>query len=457
MTDISTQMFLIAVAWLGTVIFATRQLIRSPEGSVGLPIAFLFSTTFLYCGAFAYAVPGYTHLRGGGDLYLQAYHFTEATVLSGATTSLLGIVGFTVGCLLPWRPERRLPPSPARAELSPTYRNQLMTTLGLLALLGFVLNSVSIPLPLVQAVGQVLRNVAIAFVCLGAALAVMEDGRPYGRWILLGALIPAAYLVIWGFTSYGFLTLSVFAGFGLALLSKRRWGALRLAAIGGGLSYALLSLFVAWMSFRDELRRVLWSNAGVGERLIAIYQAFSKTVLLSPTNFASLDLLNTRLSQCIFVGKAVELHAANPSLRQNGKTLVTALFAFVPRFMWPDKPTMNDNIFLSQNTGLIFSSTAAFGTGPVFEFFVNFGNLGVFIGFILLGVALQSIDKAAFTALKERRLLDYVRWFVVGLAFVAPLTSFFFIVNTALMSWIALTALKYAMEGRRRPLTARPA
>jgi hypothetical protein len=450
-------MFLLAVAWMGTVIFVARQLVRSRDGSVGLPIAFLFATTFLYCGAFTYAVPGYTHLRGGGDLYLRAYQFTEATVLSGTATSLLGIVGFAVGCLLPYRAagQRRAPAAPAR--LTRTYRRQLMTTLALLALVGFVMNFFSIPVPLAQAAGQVLRNVSVAFVCLGAALAIWEDGKPYGKWLLLGALIPAAYLVIWGFTSYGFLVLTIFAGFGLTVLSKRRWSAVRLTVIGAGLSYVLLSLFVVWMSFREELRRVLWSDAGLGERLIAIYQAFSKTVLLSPIDFASLDLLNLRLSQNILVGKAVELQAEIPSLRQNGKSLLVALFAILPRFVWPDKPTMNDNAFLTQNTGVVFSDRAAFGSGPVFEYFVNFGHLGVFIGFILLGLALRSIDKAAANALKERRLVDFVRWFVVGLAFVAPLTSFFFMVNTALMSWIILTFLKLALEGRRHPSAARPA
>lgn len=457
MSDISVQMSLVAVAWLATVIFVARRMICSRQGSVGLPIAFLLSTTFLYCGAFTYAVPGYTHLRGDGSLYLQAYRFTERTVLAGAETSLLGILGFAVGVLASSRSNRRPLPSSRSRGLPPVYRKQLMSVLGILALLGFLISFVNIRVPLEQAASLVLRNLAVAFVCVGAALAVREDDTRYGRWLLLGSLIPAAYLLLWGYTSYGFLVLTVFTGFWLTSLAKSRWNTPRLTIVGAGVSYLLLSLFVAWMSFRDGYRAVVLSGGGLGQRLDAMFQGFSRTVLLSPVDFHSLDLVNARLSQTIFVGKAVELQTAIPSLRENGKTLLNALFAFVPRFLWPGKPTMNDNAFMAQNTGIAFSTSAAFGSGQVLEFYVNFGDVGVFLGFVVLGFVLRSVDRAAAVALRERRLLDHVRWSLVGLAFIAPLTSFFFIVNTAMMSWIMLTALKYVMQPPRRSLMSRPA
>ena len=306
---------------------------------------------------------------------------------------------------------------------------------------------------MIDAILQVARNAAVVFVSMGAAFTVhVERQRTYWRWVVLAAAIPAAYLIVWGFLSYGFIVFTCFAGFWLAVLTKRRPRALTFALWGGGFTYVLLSLFEAWISFRTQLRAVLWNNdATFAERLDAIGNAFSHTELLTPSNFTSLDWLNTRLNQYLFVGKAIEFHEAMPSLWLNGQSIYLAFLAWVPRFLWPGKPTMGGNSFVAEHTGMHFSDAAAIGSGPVFEFYVNFGYLGVFFGLIALGIIVRWIDRSAALALKEGRLFDCARWFTVGLAFISPLATFFFMVNTALISWIILTGLKALLD---RPVTA---
>ncbi len=437
--SVTTQIWVIGVSWIALLVFVTRLTMRSPAGSVGLPIAFLYSMSFLYCGFAAYAVPGYSHLRPDGSLYLQSYGFTEDTVLLGVQACLLGVASFAVGCWLGEPGRSSIPVRDRGRRDDKGRRSKILLALGLFGLTGFLLNGVSLPVPMAQALLQVARNTAIVVVCLGALYAC-SNGEGYLRWMAAAALIPSAYLVVWGVTSYGFIASTIIAGFWLCQLKPTRWNGLRLGLGISAASYLLLSLFVTWMSFRQQLRSVLWSQAGFGERLEALGTAISNTELLSPSNFASLDWLNGRLNQYIFVGKMIVWHDMMPDLRLYGKTLYLALIVWLPRFIWSDKPEMGGSSFVSLNTGMRLSQTSTFGAGPVFEFYVNFGYVGVVAGFIGLGLLLRKIDLLSAYSLRTGDTLKFVCWFVVGIAFIAPLTDFFFMFNGAVMSWLVISA-----------------
>ncbi|MGF7159321.1 hypothetical protein FHS85_000940 [Rhodoligotrophos appendicifer] len=451
MTSILPEIWAVGVTWIVLVLLVARMTQRSPLGSVGLPIAFLLSMSFLYCGFASYGVPGYSHMRPDGRLYLQSYGFTEETVLVGAKASLLGVFGFALGCWVSERRALRHARQPVRrASFSPSANRELMMVLGAFGLAGFLAAGTSLPIPMLQAVLQVGRNVAVVAICLGAVIAALS-GRSTGRWMALACVIPMTYLVAFGFTSYGFIVLTIFLGFWLCNFVPRRWGELRLtagAAIGG---YGLLSLFVTWMSFRDQLRAVLWSDAGLFARLGAVADAVARSEFLSPWNFASLDQINGRLNQYIFVGKMIEWHAQVPGLRLYGETLYLALLAWMPRFLWPGKPEMGGSQFVAEHTGMRFSERATFGAGPVFEFYVNFGHAGVLLGFFALGLFIHFVDKKAALGLREWRPMSFAGWFAAGMAFIAPLTDFFFMVNTAVISAALIWAISQFLQSGHAP------
>jgi hypothetical protein len=406
--------------------------------------------SFLYCGFISYLVPGYAADRGDGNLYLMSYDFDRETVLLGVQASLLGLSGFLVGV---WLSQARVPAKPPvvdpwQLRTKSMNRKRVVFALGTFSVVGFALAGVDTQIPLLQATLQVARNAGVAVVCLGAAAAVLVDGRTrFGRWIALGALIPLAYLIGFGFLSYGFIVFTCFVGFWLAVLRRRRLRLLPLMASSLAITYLLLSLFLTWMDARDRLRAVLWGQAGLSDRLAAIWIAVTQVGPLNFTNFADLDLLNLRLNQYIFVGKVIEYHALRPDLRLHGESLYSALFAWVPRFLWPGKPEMGGSEFLAEHSGLHFSSSASFGAGPVIEFFVNFGWPGIFLGFIGLGVMVACLDRKAARALYSGDLVDFARWFTVGLAFIAPLTSMFFMVNTAIITFAILTIARRGLAG----------
>jgi hypothetical protein len=456
-TDIYLEIWAIIAAWIGLTVVLARLTLRSPEGSVGLPLAILFSMSFLYCGFISYAVPGYSHSRADGSRYLQGYDFSEATVLAGVFASLIGVAGFTLGCWLATSRRRVHADRPdwtVLQQVSPAYRSKLMLMFGAFGFSGFVLAHFSylIDFPMVLAVSQVGRNVATVVICLGAALAVHADQRQsYWGWAAMAVAIPVFYIVAWGFVSSGFIAFTVFAAFWLALLARPGLSAARIAAFSALTVYGMLSLFVAWMTFRDGLRAN--DDRATSERLDIIVDGFGKTELLSVNNFASLDWLNIRLNQYIFVGKAIEWHQIFPDLQLYGESLYLALFAFVPRALWPGKPAMGGSRFLADHTGMVFSEGTTFGAGPVFEFYANFGYVGDFVGFLVLGYLVRKIDIAASQSLQKGDLFECIRWFTVGLAFNAPLTDFFFFINTAIISWLVMTALKHAIILKAAKLT----
>jgi hypothetical protein len=63
----------------------------------------------------------------------------------------------------------------------------------------------------------------------------------------------------------------------------------------------------------------------------------------------------------------------------------------------------------------------------------------------VLGYLVRKIDIAASQGLRRGDLFEFVRWLTVGLAFNAPLTDFFFFINTAIISWLVMTALKHVI------------
>jgi hypothetical protein len=453
--NVSEQIVFVAFVWVALIVFVARLTARSGSGTAGLPLAFLIALSFLHCGFIVYAVPGYSHVRVDENLYLRSYDFTAETVLKGTYASLLGVLGFSIGAMF-FGKRVSAAAGGQIAPLAPAQRRRILVLLLGLGAAGFLLTALQVNFPMAQALFQVLRNLAVTAICLGPAMILMYDRRrAWPHWLWAAAAIPTTYIVVWGFTSYGFIVFSIFISFWLCVLASRRIGALTIGAASGVVFVGLLSAFVAWMSARDRVREVVWTGGGIGERLAVIGEAIRNIEILQPSNFLSLDWLNIRLNHNIFVGKVLEWHERFPDLKMQGEQLVLIPFALVPRQLWPGKPEMGGSDLLATHSGMRFSESATFGAGPIVEFYVNFGMIGIFFGMLLLGLVVRWIDVKAISSLKRSEMIDFAKWFTVGIAFVAPLTELFFMVNTAMMAFIVLTVIRWATQRQQRGGRAR--
>jgi hypothetical protein len=440
-------MQLLLAVWLGLVGWIARKTVG--DSSVGLPLAFVLAMTFLYGGCFVYAVPGYTHSRPDGSWYLKSYNFTEMMVVEGAAVSLLGLIGFVIGVALVRRRALQLA-VPFKAVSSAGQRN-VMIALGAISGCCILLQQAEISFPLYGAVFELGRNILATLICLGAYSA-RRNGRSILPWLGLAAVVPVYYMIEFGLASYGLVFVMTLTGFYIAQVRtnpRNNLSWIKVTIVSAFSVQLILTAFVGWMSFRDQWRAITWDGEE-GSVLSIALQAVRETELFSVFNFAALDIVNMRLNLPLFIGRMMDHHSQFPDLQLWGSTLVTIPLTIVPRFLWPEKPERGGSGFMSEHTGIRLSDSATFGSGSVFEFYVNFGYLGVFFGFIALGWLLRRVDIAAFSSLARGKYIDFARFYVVGLVALDPLLRPFFIFNGMLFAWIALGILKIALLKKTR-------
>ena len=416
--------------------------------SVALPIAFFFAMTFEYIGAFAYAVPGYDHLRPDGDPWLASKEIDVAHIKSGITLTTLALASFVIGVWafgLGRRINKRAP------ERRPKIGNRVFYALGGLTLGGLFTMFVDLPIPMYDAFSQVSRNAAVVFICLGAFVALSKQSKTsFAMWGGAAALVPALYLFAWGFMSYGFLAITFFAAFYAMKLTNKPPGTIPGTAVGALATYGLISIFVSYMSFRGLIRSVVWGGGSISDRFNVVLYAMRDITVLNPFDYASLDWLMMRLNQGMFVGKVIESHAVNETLRVHGETLILALIAWIPRPLWPGKPELGGSNFLQHHSGIDFSDKVSFGAGQVIELYVNFGTPAVIVGFIVLGWVIALFDQRAGESLSAGNYIRFAKYATLGLALIKPLSDVFFLVNTVAATLIVFWVLETFVVGQNR-------
>lgn len=448
--DLSLYFVVLGIIWAWVAVFTIGQTRSDPHGSVGLPAAVVFTMSFLYGGAFVYGVPGYSHIRPGANWYLGRLDFTEMMVLKGTIVSLIGLIGFSIGTGAFKRKKRIGRFRTAHVSTAPLpsrrYRKRATFVLSMLGVLSFLGSYSRLSFPMSDVLFETGRYLTVPALGLGAYLALRE-GRSYAGWIGAAALVPAFYLFVWGFTSLGFMFMMSLVGFWMSQMRKPDGaiGKLRTAVTTLVVIWVLLTLFVVWFSVRDQIRLVVWSQQE-GSALGILLASLRDTKMFSPWNFDSLDYLNIRLNLPLFIGKMMETHEQMPDLKAWGSTLFILPLVIVPRFLWPAKPVRGGTEFMSAHTGIEFSDNVTFGTGPVFEFFVNFGYVGVFCGMLLLGMTVRYLDRRASETLSTGRYVDFAMFMTMGLFAINPLLRPFFVLNGIIFTVIIFTLAKSFLQ-----------
>jgi hypothetical protein len=99
-----------------------------------------------------------------------------------------------------------------------------------------------------------------------------------------------------------------------------------------------------------------------------------------------------------FIHQVAHIHAMTPSVipYQYGGTYSYFLVAFIPRVLWPDKPTAgNANAFFAVTYGITSeegAKTTTFGVSLLGEAFINFGWYGVVLIMLLQGTIISVLE-----------------------------------------------------------------
>jgi hypothetical protein len=94
-------------------------------------------------------------------------------------------------------------------------------------------------------------------------------------------------------------------------------------------------------------------------------------------------------------------------------------------------------------TGLQLSESTSFGVGNVMEFQVNFGIVGVVVGFLLLGFLLGWLDRAAALAERSGNLGRTFVYFLPAVALIQPNGSIVELVSGGVAAWIIAHAWQW--------------
>ncbi len=474
------QVCLVAGIALGALalVLVYLQFRKGWQQTVGLPLGYICVFIIAHIGSMIYLLPWYDPSESA---YLKQAKVSLESVSLGTWLAGWSAFSFSLGTMLiansPQTYARRTGSAQGSsggtqeskvvnnasseslqdhlAEAATTYLipNKLIVVGLLFLVLGPILGRI----PSFSPIASSAKFFVVSGFCLGYFLAVHYKSATFQLYYYTAILVlPVATVILFGFLAAGANMLAIC----MAFYVNRPASLKGHSSIGNWLMRAPiyfvfgwlgLSAFVTYMNGRESIRRVVWEDSTLLQKANIAWEEMSKFEFFDIYNSEHLQFLDGRLNQSELIGKAIQFHEADFIEFEMGKTLVYATVAWIPRILWPDKPVSGGSEFVSLHTGRKFSTTTTIASGQVFELYVNFGMLGPIVGLFLLGYILRYIDIRASQQLLSLRVGSFVKWHIVGLAFIQPSAQIFFIV-TSVAGAVILVSVTSSWLARRTML-----
>jgi hypothetical protein len=273
--------------------------------------------------------------------------------------------------------------------------------------------------PSATAIVSSLGSLMVVGLCLRLWLA--RECRNWPKFwltIALLPLLPLATLVQGGFLGFGTYWVLAIVCFIFAQ-SKRRIGYFLPAPI---VLFVGISVFVNYMAARAEIREVVWNEQStIADRIERVEYVFRNFEWLDTSNWEHRKAIEDRLNQNWLIGVAVENLEASVVAYASGATVGNVIIGLIPRAVWPDKPAVGGggNV-VSEFTGIEFAEGTSVGAGQVFEFYINFGTIGVIGGFLFLGLIIGWMDVRVIEHLHRADQRGFLICLLICLALLQP-------------------------------------
>ena len=435
------MLLLLAWAALGVALWAWT--VRSRVGSVGLPVAYLSGIAILHVpGAAVYLSPA----SPGSDISLVYEGFRMTSIAASAFVIGTWLIGRYLPMRMPERPQSSM--DPRFGILGDVDLGRFLIVLGLVSTL--VLIPVVGALPTLSTLVHAFGNTLLAGLCLKIWRAVLLGRRRELRLLLGVAFVFPFFTVAYkGFLGAGIGMVMIVLTFFLSIRRQR----LRLHSLLllPAILFFGLSLYMSYADERTNLRDVVWQGSStLADRVDATLGIFVNWHWFDYEDTSHLNRIDDRLNQNILVGHAINYVEAGYVPLAQGRTLTAALVSIIPRALWPSKPQIaGGSAFVTEFTGMRFDGSTSVGGGPVFEFYVNFGTSGVFLGMILMGAIIRFVDMHVSFALRRGDQRGFLLWFLPGIAFIGGLSELA-IVSAAVLSSFGAAWLIILYVGRRQ-------
>jgi hypothetical protein len=428
-------MALLLIVWLVLFILLFVLVMRDRHRAGALSLSYFVSLSLIH-------IPGalmYVSVPIGGEETLIGLEYT-----------VLGMALFVAGVGAAQLRGSRL--DRGRVEDAPLEPSWLEAMARKFFLIGVFTFFVALPviaeIPSFTAVISSLVGLIVIGIWLWLCAAILKRNRRRLTTILmLLPMLPFSTLTAIGFVSFSTQWIVTVLSF-LFMMVRRR--AMLLAILPFAL-YTALSVFVAYIGERNAIRDAIWyDEADLRTRLDRIGDIWVNFEWLDVGNLRHTGALEARLNQNSLVGAAVGSIEDGSVKYAYGGTV--PWWSLIPRALWPDKPAIGGggNV-VSEYTGLVFPEGTSVGAGQVLEFYVNFGVVGVVVGFFVWGFMLMTIDRSIVRAMAEADMSALLRRSMVGLTLVHPGGNLLEIAIAAVGAIVATPMIMY-LDKRLRSL-----
>jgi hypothetical protein len=181
-------------------------------------------------------------------------------------------------------------------------------------------------------------------------------------------------------------------------------------------SVAVLGFFsvLVLQSVKADYRNVTWKGIGKGDQ--SNTEVFFNLVIdrvTTPERFYDLDLMFptiNRFNQGMLVGKVLD-HVPNRAPYAEGETIFLSLAAtFVPRILWPDKPTSGGHFNMERFAGYRIEGVSM-NISPMGEAYGNYGVEGGIFFMLLYGLFFAMLIVWLMNYVKKKPTL--ILWFPI--------------------------------------------
>lgn len=372
--------------------------------------------------AFMYAVSlGLVHFFVDFIYFLNPQQFAnDKWMFYGFKESTYGIIFLAIGNLIiaPFLLNILNLPLAQKEDVKiavPEYQKHFLRkyfNIGLIAY--FFLPMFLFDIPTVRAIMGAAQQLLVVGVCLNCWIAWKENNKlRLRRWILVAFAFPPVTVILNGFLGFG-TTMTMVILFFIVRFFKLN---IKTLIVGLILAYLGISVYISYMRDRGDIRALVWSGGTIAERIYAARNIILQPEWFNPFKLNHLEAIDSRLNQNVLVGAAVENLSLGRVDFSYGKSITDSFLALVPRIFWKEKQFFaGASNIVSKYTGMTFSEDTSVGVGQIMEFYINFGRMGVIIGFLILGVLIAIIDERAGYYLSISDIYKFVLWFLPGLA-----------------------------------------
>jgi hypothetical protein len=405
--DDKSQLVISLVLFITCLVIIVRQSWNGKFPTTGLPIACVVLIALQHLpGALVHALPWYNT----PNTYNTILGFTATTYavmsLAFGTIIIAPIIINNIG--LPWL---KFKPKQPELGLAETY-----------IYLGLILSLILLPIlffiPGLQAITGSGTSVTVVGLCLACWKSwYLQNQKSFAFWLTLSFCFPVITVATGGYSSYGSFVACIVLSFVLSFYRRNQW---RTMIIGVLVLIFGLSYFVNYYRDRQEIRNIVWTGGSWEARIEQLSKTISTAEFFDPFNQKHLRSIDDRLNQNVLVGQAITYVSQGNIPFANGSTIVGSLAAAIPRAIWPEKPFFIGGFQLvAKYTGASelsqTSGSTSIAAGLPLEFYVNYGDWGIIIGYLILGVALKIIDVSAGLSLRSGNIPSFMLWFLPGI------------------------------------------